>query len=200
MGSSYLQLSKLYEHALEHTAANMTYGPFGGVKGTASIGRLSWQPCPASMGALPMCSINMQGQHQTQQASHFGPDTFILPCAVAGVDHVVVQSYDGQLNFFEQEVHSFSRLLPDFLLPGPLAYVAASDSFVTTTASLELVAYKYGNIAAASWDAQQQGKLRVRWQPVDTVYQNVCRPALLLAAWWRSALPYTLLPPYCRVC
>jgi Bardet-Biedl syndrome 9 protein len=33
VGSSYLQLSKLYEHALEHTAANLAYGPFGGVTG-----------------------------------------------------------------------------------------------------------------------------------------------------------------------
>jgi Bardet-Biedl syndrome 9 protein len=28
--SNYLQLMKLYEHGFEHTAANMTYGPFGG--------------------------------------------------------------------------------------------------------------------------------------------------------------------------
>lgn len=33
VGSSYLQLSKLYEHALEHTAANLAYGRFGGITG-----------------------------------------------------------------------------------------------------------------------------------------------------------------------
>lgn len=33
VGSSYLQLSKLYEHKLEHTAANLAYGPFGGATG-----------------------------------------------------------------------------------------------------------------------------------------------------------------------
>lgn len=66
----------------------------------------------------------------------------------------MVQSYDGQLTFFEQEVQSFRRLLPDFLLPGPLAYLTASDSFVTATAGLELVAYRYSSIAAASWDAK----------------------------------------------
>lgn len=77
-----------------------------------------------------------------------------VPCA--GVDQIVVQSYDGQLTFFEQEVQSFCRLLPDFLLPGPLAYVVPSDSFVTTTAGLELVAYRYSSIAAATWDAKQQ--------------------------------------------
>ncbi len=67
----------------------------------------------------------------------------------------MVQSYDGQLTFFEQEVQSFSRLLPDFLLPGPLAYMAASDSFITATAGLELVAYRYSSIAAASWEPAQ---------------------------------------------
>jgi hypothetical protein len=72
------------------------------------------------------------------------------------VDHIVVQSYDGQLTFFEQEVQSFSRLLSDFLLPGPMAYLTASDSFVTTTAGLELVAYRYNSIAAANWESKQQ--------------------------------------------
>lgn len=37
VGSSYLQLSKLYEHALGHTAANLAYGPFGGVAGEAML-------------------------------------------------------------------------------------------------------------------------------------------------------------------
>jgi hypothetical protein len=32
-GSSFLQLLQLYEHHLEHTAANMTTGSFGGAKG-----------------------------------------------------------------------------------------------------------------------------------------------------------------------
>ncbi len=33
MGSQYLQVGKLYEHHMEHTAANMCYGTFGGQKG-----------------------------------------------------------------------------------------------------------------------------------------------------------------------
>ncbi|GFH13671.1 Bardet-biedl syndrome 9 protein, partial [Haematococcus lacustris] len=32
MGTQYLQASKLYEHPMEHTAANMCFGPFGGVQ------------------------------------------------------------------------------------------------------------------------------------------------------------------------
>lgn len=68
----------------------------------------------------------------------------------------MVQSYDGHLTFFEQEALAFSRHLPDFLLPGPLAYAAAADSFITSTASLELVAYKYSVLAAASGTKEQQ--------------------------------------------
>jgi Bardet-Biedl syndrome 9 protein len=80
----------------------------------------------------------------------------------AGVEHIVVQSYDGQLTFFEQEALAFSRFLPNFLLPGPLAYAAASDSFITSTAGLELVAYKYSNLAAASANKEQQQGACVR--------------------------------------
>eukprot|EP00879_Flechtneria_rotunda_P032765 GHRR01036101.1.p1 GENE.GHRR01036101.1~~GHRR01036101.1.p1 ORF type:complete len:124 (-),score=48.71 GHRR01036101.1:632-1003(-) len=69
--------------------------------------------------------------------------------------------FDGQLTFFEQEALAFSRYLPEFLLPGPLAYVAASDSFITSSAALELLAYKYSVLAAANGEKQlehQQGE------------------------------------------
>ncbi|GIM12857.1 hypothetical protein Vretimale_16089, partial [Volvox reticuliferus] len=98
-GGSYLQLARLYDHWLEHTAANMTYGPFNGVQ---------------------------------------------------GCDYICVQSYDGQLYFFEAEAQAFTRYLPNFLVPGPLAYVDVSDTFITCTAAMELEAYKYKVIAAAS--------------------------------------------------
>lgn len=109
-GGSFLQMHKLYEHWLEHTAANMTYGPFGGVQ---------------------------------------------------GVDFICVQSYDGQVSFFEAEAAAFARYLPNFLVPGPLTYVEASDSFITANAGLELEAFKYKVLAAASPDklaASSSGK------------------------------------------
>ncbi|KAL6763407.1 PTHB1 N-terminus-domain-containing protein [Haematococcus lacustris] len=107
MGTQYLQASKLYEHPMEHTAANMCFGPFGGV----------------------------QGQ-----------------------DYICVQSYDGQLSFYECESFAFARYLPSFLIPGPLAYVAASDSFVTCSAGFKLECYKYKSLAAASGEKQAEGK------------------------------------------
>jgi len=101
MGGSYLQMNKLYEHYLEHTAANMTYGPFGGVQ---------------------------------------------------GVDYLCVQSYDGQLCFYECEAFAFARFLPNYLIPGPLCYCEQSDSVVTCNASFELESYKYKVLAAATAD------------------------------------------------
>lgn len=51
------------------------------------------------------------------------------------------------------------RHLPNGLLPGPLLYIAAgsADLFVTTTAALELEAYKYSNLVAAAGDKQEPG-------------------------------------------
>jgi len=37
-------------------------------------------------------------------------------------DNICVQSYDGQVAFFEGESGTFSRFLPNFLIPGPLCY------------------------------------------------------------------------------
>lgn len=99
VGNSFLQHQKLFEHYLEHTAANFVCGGFGGVP---------------------------------------------------GCDYICVQSYDGQLSFIEQEAPAFTRFLPNFLVPGPLCYCEASDSFITCNAAFEIESYKYKVIAAAT--------------------------------------------------
>ena len=78
-------------------------------------------------------------------------DHLLLP---AGVDYLCVQSYDGQLSFFECETLAFSRFLPNYLLPGPLCYCQQSDSFITCNAAFELECYKYKVLAAASGEKQ----------------------------------------------
>jgi Bardet-Biedl syndrome 9 protein len=40
-----------------------------------------------------------------------------------GKDYICVQSLDGELLFLEQERVSFSKFLPNFLVPGPICYV-----------------------------------------------------------------------------
>lgn len=48
VGSSYLQLSKIYEHALDHTAADLAYGPFGGVTGGNGGLAVEWSSTTSS--------------------------------------------------------------------------------------------------------------------------------------------------------
>lgn len=67
----------------------------------------------------------------------------ILFFASSGKDFMCVQSTDGMLSFFEQESFAFGRFLPGFLLPGPLTYVAKTDSFLTVSSSLLVESYKY---------------------------------------------------------
>jgi Bardet-Biedl syndrome 9 protein len=40
-----------------------------------------------------------------------------------GKDYICVQSLDGELLFLEQERVSFSKFMPNFLVPGPICYV-----------------------------------------------------------------------------
>ncbi|XP_067018157.1 protein PTHB1-like [Acropora muricata] len=96
---NHYSLTMVYEHILERSAFNMTYGPFGRVKSK---------------------------------------------------DFMCVQSTDGMLSFFEQESYAFGRFLPGFLLPGPLTYVAKTDSFLTVSSSLLVESYKYQTLAVAT--------------------------------------------------
>jgi Bardet-Biedl syndrome 9 protein len=69
---------------------------------------------------------------------------------VHGKEFICVQSLDGQLFVLEQDNFAFTRYLADFLLPGPLCYVPHTDSFVTTNSTMQLQAYKYSSLGAAS--------------------------------------------------
>jgi len=66
------------------------------------------------------------------------------------MDCLCVQSLDGQLCFFEGESVAFKRFLPNFLLPGPLAYVPETDSFVTANSAMNVECYKFTVLAASS--------------------------------------------------
>jgi len=66
-----------------------------------------------------------------------------------GVDHLCVQSMDGQLSFFHQESASFACFLPDFLLPGPVRYLPRTDSLVTVNSAHVLQTFRYQSLAAA---------------------------------------------------
>ena len=57
-------------------------------------------------------------------------------------DFICVQSLDGAISVFEQETLAFTRFLPRFLLPGPLAYTTHSDSFLTASSHYMLESYR----------------------------------------------------------
>ena len=66
------------------------------------------------------------------------------------LEGILVQALDGQVYLFEdgQQVHV--TYLEDFLLPGPLLYLAETDQIVTCTSSFQLQAYSYSSIVQAS--------------------------------------------------
>ena len=51
---------------------------------------------------------------------------------------------------FEQESHAFSRFLPGFLIPHPLAYCERTDSFVTLSSAFQVESYGYSQLAVKS--------------------------------------------------
>ncbi len=59
---------------------------------------------------------------------------------------ICVQSVDGALFFFDQEVLLFQIQLPDFLIPGPFTYSATLDSILVTNSNLEIECYKYSSL------------------------------------------------------
>lgn len=105
-GNQY-QIKLMYEHHLQRTACNMTYGPFGGIKGR---------------------------------------------------DLICIQSMDGMLMVFEQESYAFGTFLPGSLLPGPLAYSARTDSFITVSSCRQVESYKYHVLAFAT-DADKKQEM-----------------------------------------
>lgn len=85
--------------------------------------------------------LNKSYEHRLERTAYnfcFGPFG-----GVYGKDFICVQSMDGQLSFLEQENFAFSRFLPNFLVPGPLCYVAKIDSFVTCNSAIDVECYKY---------------------------------------------------------
>ena len=70
-------------------------------------------------------------------------------------DLICVQSMDGRIQIFEQDVHAFTRRLNSVLLPGPLIYIPKIDSFVTANSKLEVECYKYQVLASSQSDGSE---------------------------------------------
>ena len=97
---------------------------------------------------------------------------------------ICVQSMDGQLLFLDHTKVLFARFLPSsyFLCPGPLLYCPVSDSILTNTSTLELVAYRYTSLAQSTASETKEGKegrkLSAEWSfnlGEDCIDMCVCR-------------------------
>ncbi|XP_063687264.1 protein PTHB1-like isoform X3 [Bolinopsis microptera] len=91
--------------------------------------------------------------------------------SVKNKDFICVQSMDGMLSFYEQDSFAFARFLPQFLIPGPLCYVPSTDTFITSSSSNFVEAYRYQTLAVSteseSKDQIKTGagkRLRVDWK------------------------------------
>ncbi|KRY85185.1 Protein PTHB1 [Trichinella pseudospiralis] len=85
---------------------------------------------------------------------------------------ICVQSLDGVLYIFEQEMNVFSHYLPDFLLPGPLCFSNEVNLFLTVSSTWEVQTFKYEKIllnanrlSAAENKADEKRRLLIpEWQ------------------------------------
>mmetsp|Transcript_20767 Transcript_20767/g.45693 ORF Transcript_20767/g.45693 Transcript_20767/m.45693 type:complete len:862 (-) Transcript_20767:203-2788(-) len=72
-------------------------------------------------------------------------------------DYICIQSLDGVLSFFEQDAFAFSRLLSSsVLVPGPICYMAKTDSIIICSNAMFVEAYRYQVLAAAAENVDQE--------------------------------------------
>jgi Bardet-Biedl syndrome 9 protein len=70
-------------------------------------------------------------------------------------DLILVQSMDGRVAVYEQDVHAFTRRLPECLVPGPIVYIPSTDSFVTVNSALHVECFRYHVLAASQADGSE---------------------------------------------
>ena len=64
--------------------------------------------------------------------------------------YIAVQSLDGAISVFENESLAYTRFIPGFLLPGPLAYCLSTDAIVTANSNFEVQSFKCATLTAAN--------------------------------------------------
>eukprot|EP00898_Chlorokybus_atmophyticus_P007860 jgi/Chlat1/8075/Chrsp75S07540 len=121
-----------------------------------ALGAVGSAASSAAAGQQASClALTLLYEHQLERTAcnmTHGP----FGGAPGGVDYICVQSMDGQLMFFEHEALAFTRFLPSFVVPGPLAYCQRTDTFITFNSSFAVECYKYQVLAVSS--AEQRGE------------------------------------------
>jgi len=83
-------------------------------------------------------------------------DSVAHMCVVGGFggdfdnDLTCFQMMDGSLLFYESSRNIFKKILRNFLVPGPLAYVYSTDCFVTMNSEMKLECFSYRSISISN--------------------------------------------------
>jgi len=80
-------------------------------------------------------------------------------------DFICVQTLDGMLMFYEQDLGSFNCFLPNVLIPGPLAYSHCLDLFVTSTSDWTIEAFSYYNLSHVSDSVGDKMNIQKKFVP-----------------------------------
>ena len=94
---------------------------------------------------------------------------------VSGQDLVCVQSIDGQVEVLDQTGTIFKCGLSDFLLPGPLCYVARTDSLLTVNSGWRLDVYRYQSLRNIGGSQNKKATVRLCTCTLEFVSQSVMR-------------------------
>jgi len=96
----------------------------------------------------------------------------------AGRESICVQSIDGTITVFEGESLAFTRVLNNFLIPGPWLFSQRMDCFYTFSSTFEVCCFKHASLTLAQSDdaagggrdgqpaAQSQRKVSPDWSVV----------------------------------
>jgi|AntAceMinimDraft_5_1070358.scaffolds.fasta_scaffold30221_2 Bardet-Biedl syndrome 9 protein len=106
-------------------------------------------------GASAYHQLSLEYEHRLE---HTASNMVFGQFGGAPADIICVQSMDGQLCVFEQETLAFARYLPNFLIPGPLAYCRQMDALLTCNSCFEVECYKYQVLASSSADRLRDGE------------------------------------------
>ncbi|KAL9653336.1 hypothetical protein ABK040_001972 [Willaertia magna] len=134
-------------------------------EGTNNGDFLGNDPKESTSNQIEGYSVHLYYEHPLQRLAFnfcYGPFG-----GAFGKDFVCIQSFDGQLSFYEQDHFTFQRFLSTSLIPGPICYSKSIDCFVTYNSSMEVEAYKYQMLAASSGSNQKEQvngkKVKATW-------------------------------------
>uniref|UniRef100_A0A8C4WWA7 Uncharacterized protein n=1 Tax=Eptatretus burgeri TaxID=7764 RepID=A0A8C4WWA7_EPTBU len=154
-GTTYTPNDLLLEHQLEQAILQIASGRF--VSGTDMVCLAVLHPQKLAVyrftGTLGVVEQGNEYQLKVMYEHNLQRMACNMTCGpfgqVKGKDFICVQSMDGFLAFFEQESFTTGRLLPKFLLPGPICYNPRADSFITVSSQRFVESYRYEELAVS---------------------------------------------------